>query len=310
MRTTAMTRRRTAAGRIVDWRAGVLAGTALAGAAALATRPAIPQDLRYLVFADGRTMLGVPNACNVLSNLAFAAVGAAGLALLASGRVALRDRRERAPWRAFFAAVALTSLGSAAFHLAPSIGTLVWDRLPMAVGFMALLAALVAERVDVAAGRRLLWPLVLAGLASVVTWWASEQAGAGDLRPYLFVQYYPLVAVPLVLLLYPAAYTGSAGWLLALAAYLLAKIAEVEDARVFASARVVSGHTVKHLAAAVGIGLLAAMLARRRPIEDARAAAVTARAAPAGSRRPASGRTGAGPRTPARTSGARRSARA
>jgi hypothetical protein len=254
------------------WRVAVLVATAIALAAVLWWQGRMPQPLDYFVFADSRELLGVPNACNVLSNLAFAVVGAAGLRSFLLGRAALRDRRERVPWVVFFAGVTLTSAGSAWFHLAPSIDSLVWDRLPMAIAFMALLAALVAERIDAAAGARLLAPLVLAGVGSVVYWWATERAGVGDLRPYLLVQFYPLIAVPLVLVLFRPRYTGSAGWAVALGAYLLAKLAELADGAVFALGAVVSGHTLKHLLAAAGIGALAWMTARRRVLEPEGAA--------------------------------------
>jgi hypothetical protein len=41
--------------------------------------PPIPQDQSYHQFADQRTMFGIPNFWNVVSNLPFLAVGAAGL---------------------------------------------------------------------------------------------------------------------------------------------------------------------------------------------------------------------------------------
>jgi hypothetical protein len=256
-------------------RLALLLGLLVAGALFLARLPPLPQPPAYLDFADGRTLLGVPRALDVLSNLPFAAVGLLGLWLLGLGagrpRVALRDPRERAPWLAFFAGVALTSLGSAWFHLDPSLDRLVWDRLPMTIGFMGLLAALVAERIDARAGARLLWPLLLAGAASVAWWWGTEQVGRGDLRPYYLVQFYPLAAVPLVLTLFPRPARaprrpgGEAGpWLLALLAYGLAKLAEAEDGALLAIGGVLGGHTLKHLLAAAGVGCLAWMLARRR----------------------------------------------
>jgi hypothetical protein len=209
-------------------------------------------------------VLGVRNGLNVLSNAPFAAIGALGLVSLARGRIAFRDARERWPWAVFFAGVTLTSVGSAWFHLAPGNDSLVWDRLPMAVGFMGLFAALLAERIDVGIGLRLLGPLVAAGLGTVVYWIATEHAGAGDLRPYLLVQYYPLAAIPLVLVLFPAPYTGGAWWLAGLALYVAAKWAELADRGVYTALGGVSGHTVKHLLAAAGIAVLLAMLLRRR----------------------------------------------
>jgi hypothetical protein len=212
----------------------------------------------------------VPNALNVLSNAGFAAVGVAGLASLWRGRIAFRDARERWPWAVFFAGVTLTTFGSAWFHRAPTNDSLVWDRIPMAVGFMGLFAALVSERIDVRAGLRLLGPLVAAGVGTVIYWIVSEHAGRGDLRPYLLVQFYPLLAVLLVLAVFPSAYTGTGGWIGGLGLYAAAKWAEGADARVYAALRFVSGHTVKHLLAASAIAVLLAMLRRRRVLAGAR----------------------------------------
>jgi hypothetical protein len=211
-------------------------------------------------------VLGVANGLNVLSNAAFAVVGLAGLRLLRPGAVQLRDERERWPWMAFFVGVALTSLGSAWYHLVPSNDSLVWDRLPMAVGFMGLLAALIAERVDPRAGLWLLGPMVALGVGSVLHWHLTERAGVGDLRPYYFVQFYPLLAIPLVLVLFPRPYTGSSAYLVALAGYLLAKGLELADEPVYRLGWVVSGHTLKHLLAAAGIGALVWMLGHRRAL--------------------------------------------
>lgn len=248
-----------------DWRLALLVATGVAAVALAWAMPRIPQPQGYLDFADRRTLLGVRNAADVLSNVPFALVGAAGLLVLRR-RLPWRDPRERTPWIVFFLGVVATSAGSAWFHLDPRNETLVWDRLPMAIGFMALFSALLAERVSAAAAARLLWPLALAGVGSVFWWFTSERAGDGDLRPYLLVQYYPLLAIPLVLALFPRRFTLDGAWLGALGAYLLAKVAEIGDREVFAVGGIVSGHTLKHLFAAGGIGVLAWMLARRRPL--------------------------------------------
>jgi len=246
------------------WRIWVLAASALAAVAGVYAMPRIPQDPTYHLFVDKRTFLGVPNALNVLSNVAFAIVGVAGIRLLLRGRVELRDGRERWPWLVFFAGVALTSVGSAWYHLSPSNESLVWDRLPMAIGFMGLFAAVIAERIDSGAALRLLGPLAVVGVAGVLYWAITERAGDGDLRAYILVQFYPLIAIPLVLFLFPRVYTLSSAFLGAWAVYLLAKVAELEDERIFQLGGVVSGHTLKHLIAAAGIGILVWMLSRRR----------------------------------------------
>jgi hypothetical protein len=230
-------------------------------ALAAALLPAIPQDPAYHHFADGRTLLGVPNALDVLSNVAFAVVGAAGLAAaLRPG--AFTDRRARAGWLVLFGAVALTSVGSALYHLAPNDDGLVWDRIPMAIGFMALVAVLAGERFGAVVGRRLLARLVLLGVASVAWWYLGALRGGGNLLPYYVVQFGALAAIPALLAGRHALPGPRAPWLFALALYVLAKALEAHDGAVLAALGV-SGHTLKHLLAAAAIGVLAAELWRR-----------------------------------------------
>jgi hypothetical protein len=246
-------------------RTGILAATAGAAVAVAALAPRIAQDPQYHRFVDGRTLLRVPNALNVLSSAGFALVGAWGLLAL-RGSAVLADPRERLPWAVLFLGAALTAAGSAWYHLDPTNATLAWDRLPMTLGFMGLLAALLAERVSLEAGLRALAPLVVAGAASVAYWAFTEARGAGDLRPYVLVQLYPLVAVPLLLELFPARYTRGADLVVALAWYAAAKVAESYDAEVYAALRLVSGHTLKHVFAALAVGWLVRMLLLRRPV--------------------------------------------
>lgn len=247
-------------------RAGLFALVTVIVVVWAALRPRFGQDPSYHSFADTRLLLGVPNAFDVLSNLAFAAVGIAALLFLRGRPDAFVDRRERLPWLVLFVGVALTGVGSAWYHLAPDDARLVWDRLPMTLGFMGLFAALLAERVSVRMGLVLLPALLAAGLTSVVYWYVTETAGRGDLRPYYLVQFYPLLAIPLLLAVFPPRYTGAANLVVALAFYLAAKVAESYDAAIYGVAGFVSGHTLKHLLAAVGAWWLLRMLRRRAPV--------------------------------------------
>ena len=230
--------------------------------------PAVEQPQEYHRFADTRALLAVVNAGDTLSNLAFLVVGLLGFAFLrrehasgASERFA--SPREMRPYWVFFSGVALTSVGSAYYHLAPDDARLVWDRLPMTIAFMSLVAAVVSERISVRAGSLLLWPLVLLGLASVVYWRWSALAGLENLRPYLAVQFGSIALVLAISILYRSRYTlGGVIFALA-AAYGVAKVVEVYDREIFELGRWVSGHTLKHLAAAAGIYLLLRALAKR-----------------------------------------------
>lgn len=250
-------------------RVGGLLVLAAAATAATALLPRMPQDPAYHRFADDRTMLGVPNFWDVASGAAFAAVGLMGLwiAVRGGGPATVLDPEAQtrraspvpAPRRAalgvMFAGVFLTAFGSGWYHLAPSNARLVWDRLPMAVAFMGFLAALIADRVSPRAAAWLLGPLTAVGIAAVLYWQATEAAGAGDLRPYLLVQAFPLLAVVYVALFLRAGRMSSGRLLVALAFYGLAKAAEAYDRPIFALAmggEAVSGHTLKHLAAALG----------------------------------------------------------
>ena len=249
-----------------DWaRAGILmAVTAAALAMTLCASP-IPQALGYHDFADQRTLLGIRNALNVLSNLGFVLAGAVGLAAVRRS-ASFVDGREHLPWLVLFVGVLLTSAGSTWYHLAPTNDSLVWDRLPMTLGFMGLLAALIGERVSVRWGIVLLAPLVLLGAASVGYWIRTESLGRGDLRLYYLVQFYPLVAILLLLALYPPRYTRGADLIVALAWYVAAKGAESCDGTIYRALGFVSGHTFKHLLATVGALWLARMLLLRQPV--------------------------------------------
>jgi hypothetical protein len=235
--------------------------------------PPIPQDQSYHAFADGRTQLGVANFQNVASNLPFLVVGALGLArLLRRGAVSpdgpVLEPAERWPLVVLFAGVLLTAFGSAYYHLAPDNDRLVWDRLPMTVAFMGFFASMIGDRIGVRVGKWLLWPLVWLGFASVVMWHTGEQRGAGDLRLYAFVQFYPLATIPLLLYLFPARYTRGGDVMIALAWYLLAKVLEAGpvDHGIYMAGQLTSGHALKHLAAAAGAYWLYRMVSYRRPL--------------------------------------------
>lgn len=230
--------------------------------AVLVARGPMPQDPAYHLFADTRAACSVPNFGDVVSNLPFLVVGLAGVASV--------RRRWHGPTRSpgfavLFVGVALTAFGSAYYHAAPTTPRLVWDRLPMTLGFMGLFAAVLGDRVRPDLERRLVAPFVLVGVLSVLAWALSESAGRGDLRAYVLVQFVPLVTLPFLLLGFEGRTTH--GYLLggALSWYLAAKGLEELDARIFhATGSVVSGHTLKHLAAAVACAHLARYHDRRQ----------------------------------------------
>lgn len=209
--------------------------TALLAVAAL---PPVPQPEQYHHFADQRAVLGVPHALNVASNLGFLIVGAVGLGRLWRPDSSFADARERWPYAVFFVSLVGVGFGSAYYHLAPSHGTLFWDRLPMSLAFMSLLSAVLVERLGPRVGLRLFPWLAAAGPFSVVYWMLSERAGVGDL-------------------------------LVVLALYATALVAERLDREVFAAGGWISGHSVKHVLAAVAAAWVVRMLRLRSPAPGA-----------------------------------------
>lgn len=226
----------------------------------------IPQDPCYHRFADRRTIAGVPNALDVLSNAPFVIVGAAALAALLRRRVRFVESHERWAWITAFLGCGLTGFSSAWYHLDPTTPTLFWDRLPMTILFMGILSAMITERISTKLGVGSLIPLVVIGISSVLWWHFGEEAGHGDLRPYALVQYLPAVLIPLMIWWFPGRYDRSADLFVALGWYAVAKACELGDHQVFSLGEVVSGHTLKHLFAALSTWWLYRMLRLRRRV--------------------------------------------
>lgn len=245
---------------------GVAAGVALL----MLRLPPIPQSAAYHQFADQRKWLGIPNFENVISNIPFAVVGLLGLQFLLRskpGRLkqVFVDSRERNPYVLAFVGLFLTAFGSAYYHLAPTNARLVWDRLPMTLVFSSLVAVVIIERISVEAGTKLLPLLVAVAAGSVLQWYFDELRGHGDLRLYAAVQLYSALVLLMALLL-KTRYSRGYDFAIVAGFYLLAKIFESADGYIFAHGYIVSGHTIKHLAAAAAGFWILQMLQRREPL--------------------------------------------
>jgi hypothetical protein len=230
--------------------------------------PKIPQDLNYHYFGDRKQILGIPNFWNVMTNLPFLIVGLMGIWRVTTSRLDGGLPQLRPAYLMFFIGVDLTGLGSGYYHLNPDNGTLVWDRLPMTIAFMALFSAIVGEFLSIEWGRRLLYPLVLIGMASVIYWHWSEQQGLGDLRFYGLVQFLPMLLIPVMLVFCQSRLSGN-GYLWGIVGiYVAAKMAEAGDTFIYEHLRFLSGHSFKHLLAAGGAGLFLIALQRRVPVHQ------------------------------------------
>lgn len=226
--------------------------------------PAIPQNPSYHQFADRGAHFGIPNFWDVTSNLPFFLVGLAGIRALYRGEAVIQPEL-RPSYLAFFLGVASVGPGSMVYHLAPDNATLVWDRLPMTIAFMALFSFVIAEYLSVPAGRALLWPLLVIGFISVFYWRFTEVQGRGDLRLYGLMQFLPLAMIPMIMLLCRPAFSDAAYLWALMGAYAVAKVAEFLDVPIF-HVFPLSGHSIKHLVAALGVYWFLLGLQRRSKI--------------------------------------------
>lgn len=241
----------------------ILAIVAVAVIATLSIDPiAQPQDYHH--FADQRGLLNIPNFCNVFSNLPFVIVGIMGMRLVGSGRASGGLAELQGMYLTFFAGVFLTGFGSAYYHYHPDNQTLLWDRLPMTIAFMALFSAVVGEYISSRLARKLFVPLLLSGIGSVVYWQVTELGGSGDLRAYVLVQFLPVLLIPLILWLFKSRLTGDKYIWSVIGAYAVSKLMELFDTQLYSAVGMISGHSLKHLTAAFGTFIFYRALRERK----------------------------------------------
>lgn len=233
--------------------------TLLTGVVAAVLVPTTRQNPGYHQFADQRTWLGVSNAADVLSNLAFLAIGFYGvMRLTSSGRRQFSQTTDAGLWCAALG-FCLTALGSSWYHIHPTDSALVWDRVPMTFIFAGLLGIAVAQRLGERVARVSLAVIFELGAASVAYWHVT-----GNLSPYLLLQYGGFVALLLVLLV-TRGENDPFRWWYVIILYAVAKVLEAGDAAIWrATDGLVAGHALKHLfAAAAGAALFFPLRSRR-----------------------------------------------
>jgi hypothetical protein len=204
----------------------------------------MPQDLNYHHFADQRKLLGIPHFYNVITNLPFLFVGAIGLGAVRK----MTDKGLKHIYASIFIAFLLLTAGSAYYHLQPNNNTLVYDRLPITVVLMSFFAFIIYERMGPQKGYTAFIVFNILGLLSVIYWILTERVGKGDVRWYALVQFFPIIAIPLLLWLYksPFNYTKQIVWMFLF--FGLAKLAERFDGEIYNFLhQIISGHSLKHL---------------------------------------------------------------
>jgi hypothetical protein len=247
----------------VTWHTWFIVGIKVLAVAAALLIPAMPQPVAYHDFADHRDVFGIHNFLDVASNVGFLIVGVIGVVVASGRRARFEFAIERWPYVIFFVGVTLTAAGSAYYHLTPDNETLFWDRLPMTIAFMALVCSQIVDRISIRLGLTLLIPMLMLGAASVIYWRITERAGVGNVVPYGVLQGYSVVILLLLAVLKPSRYTRGKILYWVFAWYVLSKILETYDANVFEWTHLVSGHTLKHVAAAAAGVAVWVMLTRR-----------------------------------------------
>ncbi len=211
----------------------------------------IHQDENYHLFADDRKLLTIPNFWNVISNIPFLIIGALGMLFIIQKNKDINTKLWLNSF-VFFAGIFFTGAGSMYYHLNPTNQRLILDRLPMTISFMAFFSVIISKFMCARSGARILVPLLLIGSMSVVYWQMTESRGEGDLRFYVLVQFLPLILVPLILVMFKANSVFKKYFWLILLTYVMAKIFEASDLLIFDITTFISGHSIKHIIAAIG----------------------------------------------------------
>ncbi len=227
----------------INWRDSVIASLVIISIVSLFFVEPISQDLTYHNFADSRTMLGISNFFDVASNLPFIFVGLLGIFCIINNWGVSSSWS----WLILFLAVFFVSFGSSYYHLSPENKTLTWDRIPMAIGFMALFVIVLTDYVNNRLEKWLLIPMCLVGICSVIYWHITD-----DLRIYAWVQFVSMALLLIIISVYKPNYLKTKYLIYAFVFYTLSKLAEHFDKQIFElMGQIVSGHSIKHLLAAI-----------------------------------------------------------
>lgn len=223
----------------------LLAVAALAALAALLPATGLPAG--YHDFADQRTLLGLPHALDVLSNLPFAAMGAWGLWWLRRVPLDRLGTAQRGLAVLFFVGLMATAFCSSSYHLDPHDAGLCIDRVGMSLAFAGLLGLAAADRISARAGVALAALVAVAAPATALVAWLG-----GNMTPWAVLQGGGLVLLAALALRRPQPRALGFSIIGVIAFYAVAKALELADAPVFAlTQQLISGHSAKHLVAAL-----------------------------------------------------------
>lgn len=206
----------------------------------------IKQSTHYHHFANEFKFGGIENVANVFSNIGFVIVGALGVWLC------IKEKQYNPFALSLVLGIFLTGFGSAYYHYTPNNITLVWDRIPMTIIFSSFFALIYALYFS-AQKAQILWIMNgILGIFSVYYWQYTESLGQGDLRLYAILQFLPMILIFIILVLNHHLNKHLLKPLLSILIwYVIAKVFEHYDHQVYEFTQIISGHPLKHIAAAV-----------------------------------------------------------
>ena len=230
--------------------------------------PSVVQPDNYHAFADQRSLFGVPNMMDVLSNMGFAGFGVFGAWRIWRMPPGVPSPAQQNLVGLFFLGMVMTALFSGWYHLQPQDDGLAIDRYGMTIAFAGLLGLAAATRVSDRAGQWLALAVLGCGAWSIWTW-----SAAGNVLPWAVLQFGGMALV-LGLSCSPArADALPVSWITVVLVYVAAKLLEHTDEQVYhLTHELVSGHTLKHIVASLAaLPILAAMARVSRPLESSAA---------------------------------------
>ncbi len=219
--------------------------TAIVGVVILLIIGPIAQKQDYHNFIDSRMFFEIPNFMDVITNLPFLFIGIAGL-IVVFNSVSKNKVLKKICFTLFFGFV-LLSFGSGYYHYIPSDFSLVFDRIPIAVIFMSFFSIFIYDYIGKSSGIRAFYWFNAIGIISVIYWYLAEITGNGDLRLYALVQFYPLIAIPLILMINKDTFNYTREVVFIFIAFGVAKLAEGLDEEIYSLMGFISGHSLKHV---------------------------------------------------------------
>jgi hypothetical protein len=105
--------------------------------------------------------------------------------------------------------------------------------------------------------------MLLVGVLTAVYWIVTERQGRGNVMPYGVLQAWAVLVLLKLVVFHPSRYTHGHLIYAVFAGYALAKVFEHFDREIFELTGVVSGHTLKHVAAGIAGLPVAWMLWKR-----------------------------------------------